>query len=35
MILEIPDQWIKTNNYLPKNGWKKQFAWLELVRWLK
>ncbi len=34
MILEIPDQWTETRNYLLENGWKEQFAWLELVRWL-
>ncbi len=34
MIIEIPDQWIETRDYLLENGWKKQFTWLELVRWL-
>jgi hypothetical protein len=34
MILEISDQWTETRNYLLENGWKEQFAWLELVRWL-
>ena len=33
MIVEISDQWTKTR-YLLENGWKKQFTWLELVRWL-
>ncbi len=34
MIVEIPDQWASTRCYLLENGWKKQFTWLELVRWL-
>ena len=34
MIVEIPDQWTNTRDYLLENGWKKQFTWLELVRWL-
>lgn len=34
MIVEIPDQWTKTRDYLLENGWKKQYTWLELVRWL-
>ncbi|MDD5367587.1 MAG: GNAT family N-acetyltransferase [Anaerolineaceae bacterium] len=34
MIVEIPDQWEKIRNYLRENGWKKQYTWLELVRWL-
>jgi hypothetical protein len=34
MIVEIPKQWINTRDYLLENGWKKQYAWLELVRWL-
>jgi ribosomal protein S18 acetylase RimI-like enzyme len=34
MIVEIPDRWVNTRNYLLENGWKKQFTWLELVRWL-
>jgi hypothetical protein len=34
MIVEIPDQWAKSRDYLLENGWKKQYTWLELVRWL-
>jgi ribosomal protein S18 acetylase RimI-like enzyme len=34
MIVEIPDQWTKIRDYLLENGWKKQYTWLELVRWL-
>ena len=34
MIVEIPNQWTKTREYLLENGWKKQYTWLELVRWL-
>jgi hypothetical protein len=34
MIVEIPDRWANTRNYLLENGWKKQYTWLELVRWL-
>ena len=34
MIVEIPDQWTKIRDYLLVNGWKKQYTWLELVRWL-
>lgn len=34
MIVEIPDQWTKTRDYLLENGWKRQFTWLELVHWL-
>jgi len=34
MIVEIPDVWTKTRDYLLVNGWKRQFTWLELVRWL-
>ena len=34
MIVEIPDQWAKIREYLLENGWKKQYTWLELVRWL-
>ncbi len=34
MILEIPDEWTKNRDYLLENGWKKQYTWLELVRWL-
>ena len=34
MIVEIPDQWTKIRYYLLENGWKKQYTWLELVRWL-
>jgi hypothetical protein len=35
MIVEIPDQWRKTRDDLLENGWKRQFTWLELVRWLE
>ncbi len=34
LIVEIPDHWTETRDYLLNNGWKKQHAWLELVRWL-
>ena len=34
MIVEIPNQWTKNRDYLLENGWKRQFTWLELVRWL-
>ena len=34
MIVEIPDQWTKIRETLLENGWKKQYTWLELVRWL-
>jgi len=34
MIVEISDKWLKSRNYLLENGWKKQYTWLELVRWL-
>ena len=34
MIVEIPNQWIKVRDCLLENGWKKQYTWLELVRWL-
>jgi hypothetical protein len=34
MIVEVPDQRINTRDYLLENGWKRQFTWLELVRWL-
>jgi len=34
MITEIPDQWVKVREYLLENGWKKQYTWFELVRWL-
>ncbi len=34
MIVEISDQWVKSRNYLLENGWKRQYTWLELVRWL-
>lgn len=34
MIIEISDQWIKSRDYLLEHGWKKQYTWLELVRWL-
>lgn len=34
MIVEISDQWAKSRDYLLENGWKKEFTWLELVRWL-
>jgi len=34
MIVEIPDQWAKVSETLLENGWKKQYTWLELVRWL-
>ncbi len=34
MIVEIPDQWVKSREYLLENGWDKQYTWLELVRWL-
>jgi regulator of RNase E activity RraA len=34
MIIEIPDQWTKTRDYLLEHGWKRQFNWLELVRHL-
>ncbi|MCL4559873.1 MAG: GNAT family N-acetyltransferase [Chloroflexi bacterium] len=34
MILEIPDEWTKNRGYLLENDWKKQYTWLELVRWL-
>jgi ribosomal protein S18 acetylase RimI-like enzyme len=34
MIVEFPDHWTKTRDYLLENGWKRQFTWLELVRWL-
>jgi ribosomal protein S18 acetylase RimI-like enzyme len=34
MIVEIQDQWTNLRDYLLENKWKRQFAWLELVRWL-
>ncbi len=34
MIVEIRDRWTKTRDNLLENGWKKQFTWLELIRWL-
>jgi len=34
IIVEIPDQWTKIRDYLLENGWKRQFTWFELVRWL-
>jgi len=34
MIIEIPVQWRKIRDDLLENGWKRQFTWLELVRWL-
>jgi ribosomal protein S18 acetylase RimI-like enzyme len=34
LIVEIPDLWTSTRDYLLDNGWKKQYTWLELVRWL-
>ena len=34
MIVEVPDQWTKIRDYLLENGWKKQYTWLELIRWL-
>jgi len=34
LIVEIPDQWTETRDYLLDNGWEKQHTWLELVRWL-
>jgi len=34
MIVEIPDQWTKIRDYILENGWKRQFTWLELIRWL-
>jgi len=34
MIVEIPDQWVNTRDYLLESGWNRQFTWLELVRWM-
>ena len=34
LIVEIPNEWGKSRNYLLDNGWKKQYTWLELVCWL-
>ena len=34
MIVEIPDQWTKVRDDMLENGWKKQYTWFELVRWL-
>jgi hypothetical protein len=34
MIVEIPDQWGESRVYSIESGWKKQYTWLELVRWL-
>lgn len=34
LFVEIPDRWTNIRDYLLKNGWKKQYAWMELVRWL-
>lgn len=34
MIVEVPDQWDKVRDTLLDNGWKKQYTWLEFVRWL-
>jgi hypothetical protein len=34
IIVEIPDQWEESRKYLVENGWKKQYTWVELVRWL-
>jgi len=34
MIVEIPDHRTNICDYLLENGWKWQFTWLELVRWL-
>ncbi len=34
LVVEIPNQWGKSRETLLENGWKKQYSWLELVRWL-
>jgi GNAT superfamily N-acetyltransferase len=32
MVVEIPDGQIQIRDYLLKNGWKKQYTWLELIK---
>jgi ribosomal protein S18 acetylase RimI-like enzyme len=34
MIMEIPDRQIQVSEYLLNHGWKKQYTWLELIKWL-
>ena len=34
MIIEIPEERTQIRDYLLNNGWKKQYTWLELIKWL-
>jgi hypothetical protein len=34
MVVEIPDGQTQIRDYLLNNGWKKQYTWLELIKWL-
>ena len=34
MVVEIPDRQIQIRDHLLKNRWKKQYTWLELIKWL-
>jgi GNAT superfamily N-acetyltransferase len=34
MIVEIPDERLYIREILQKNGWKRQYTWIELIKWL-
>jgi ribosomal protein S18 acetylase RimI-like enzyme len=35
MVVEIPDERIQIRDHLVKDGWKKRYTWLELIKRLK
>jgi ribosomal protein S18 acetylase RimI-like enzyme len=34
MLVEIPEERYQISEYLFKNGWTKNYTWLELIKWL-
>jgi hypothetical protein len=34
MLVEIPEERHQISEYLFKNGWTKNYTWLELIKWL-
>jgi len=34
MVIEVPDHRTEIRDYLLGSGWKKQYTWIELIKWL-
>jgi ribosomal protein S18 acetylase RimI-like enzyme len=34
MVIEISDRWTCMRDYVLEHGWRKQYTWLEFIKWL-